>query len=96
MTYTHRNGEAEQPAIVGLYWFDGIDNGHNFSSGTVEIKDIVSVSEIDDIAANGQSGKSILVNIPTTGCFECGYDARASSMIGRWWGPIDCPWENDL
>lgn len=79
-TYTHRNGESEEPTVGGWYWFDGVE----VWSGDSVAKRPIFVERED-----GELG-----SIYWYGANDDADDACADGWLrGQWWGPLEAPWQ---
>lgn len=80
MTYSHRNGETNEPTERGWYWFDGLQ----VWSGETIAKRPVLVERED-----GELGSTYWY-----GANDDEKDACADGWLrGQWWGPVTPPWE---
>jgi hypothetical protein len=82
--YTHRNGETEPPTVPGEYWFDGaiLADGGYYKTGT-KWRDQVYVS-------NSEHGLQVEFQY-----YEDWDQFSPWQVVGRWWGPIVPPWEEN-
>lgn len=80
MTYPRRNGETATPTEPGLYWFNGDIDGRR----KAELFNVVSTPAMGVMEWNRLAVDSDSVTF-----------RRIDEFVGRWWGPVTPPWEED-
>lgn len=81
--YDHRNGETEVPTVEGRYWFKGRCYAR-------DIADLTPVTIIDNPEILPHSVE-IMAWLPG---WDGGKFEDIKWFAGRWWGPVQDPWES--